>query len=482
VVYDRAWVGELQSTTPNVHVTLGTGTYPRENGFLGFGWAAPQTRRTIDFRSLLANGGIDPVLRALPVPSVAARLHALYPNAVSIAASGHKDYAAVGLGGGAATYELYGRTVNHTFVPAFLTGHAPPPLTAAQRKALTLHTPLPMGAEDRWAVNYTLDVALRTRPRLLMLNLPEIDSWGHWFGPDNRPIFTRLMQGVDADIGQIEDAYRRMGILDQTDFILTADHSMMESRPANNWRDVWKAAGGQAAIARADPDGGAIWLKDPSGAKRLAKRLVALRPTHVEAVFYRSAQGISYHYVQASPMNWLIRPAVGTALRDLADTTAGRNGPDVWMLYREGYTTVPRNVKGTWKGTHGGATWEVQHIPLVIAGPGIQQGVHSEFAARSIDIAPTMENLLGLPAIHRDGVLLADALQDPTRAQLDAQNAVAPRLSEDVSALQAQSQLDLTIKGHWPKPPTPIFRCHLPPSWAKNTIINCTPAVPPTNS
>src|SRR5947209_20534026 len=44
VTYDRAFVGQLESSTPGVHVTLGTGTLPRENGFLGFGWAAADTR------------------------------------------------------------------------------------------------------------------------------------------------------------------------------------------------------------------------------------------------------------------------------------------------------------------------------------------------------------------------------------------------------------------------------------------------------
>lgn len=483
VVYDRAWVGEMNSSTPDVHVTLGTGTLPRENGFLGFGWAAPQTRRQVDFRTLLADGEIDPVLRALPEPAVAARLHAFHPTERSIAASGHKDYAAVGLGGGAATYELYGRYTGNHFIPTSLPGHVPPPISRAQRAALTIRAPLPVGEEDHWAMQYAVDVALRVRPHLLMINVPEIDSWGHWYGPQNRAIFARLMKNVDRDVGMIEAAYRRLGILKQTDFILTADHAMMESHAAHNWHDAWLAAqSAHTAVARADGDGGGIWLKNPTRAKQAAEHLVAMRPLHVEAIFYRSKPGLSFDYVQASPMNWLVSPRVGIALQHLVDTTAGRNGPDVWMLYRENYTTVPRNVSGKWKGTHGGATWKVQHIPLVISGPGIRQGVHSQFPARSIDIAPTMEWILGLPPIHRDGVLLADALTAPARTEVDAQQAIAPALDQDVVALQEQSREDDSNVAHWPAPLTSPFRCHLPPPWAHLTVLTCAPPIaPPTN-
>jgi hypothetical protein len=50
--------------------------------------------------------------------------------------------------------------------------------------------------------------------------------------------------------------------------------------------------------------------------------------------------------------------------------------------------------------------------------------------------------LLGLPPIKRDGVVLADALMDPTGKEIAAQNAVAGGLSADVEALQAESRAD----------------------------------------
>ncbi|GAC1403688.1 MAG: hypothetical protein NVSMB52_17600 [Chloroflexota bacterium] len=451
VVYDKAWVGEMESSTPGVHVTFGTGTLPRENGFLGFGWATPDTRKWVDFRTLLADGQVDPVLKSLPSPSVSARLHQFMPNAISLSASGHKDYAAVGLGGGAADFELYGRFSQTKFFPSSVLGHAPPPLTTGERQRLTIPRPMPIGAEDDWAFRYANIVAGHVRPKLLMLNLPEMDTWGHWYGPADHAVFKKLMENIDRGIGRLEATYKRLGIYNRTDFIITADHAMMDSFPARNWgvvQDAAKAVGAQ--VARADGTGGAIWLKDPAQAKLVAQKLVDLQPAHVQAIFYRSGPGTNYGYVRESPVGWLSSRSVSVALQHLVDTTAGIHGPDLWVLYRENYTVLTLNVSGRWKGTHGGATWKVQHVPLIMAGPGIRAGVHSQFPARAIDIAPTMERLLGLPAIRRDGVILADAFTNQLPGEASPQKAIAPALAADVSALAMQSRIDDRAGLIWP--------------------------------
>jgi arylsulfatase A-like enzyme len=485
-VYDQAYVGQLLSSTPDVHVTIGTGTFPRETGFLGFGWAAPDTRKVIDFRTLLANGQIDPVLKSLPMPSVAARLHQLIPGAISVAGSGHKDYATVGLGGGAADYELYGHASGSKFIPKFM--HSPPPLTAAERKSLTVSSKLPLAAEDRWAFKYATIVAAHVKPRLLMLNLPEMDTYGHWDGPNDTKPFHTLMENIDRGIGSIEATYKKLGIYNNTDFIVTADHSMMESTGVHNWKEADAAAtAAGTTVARKDGEAGAIWLQDPTKAKAVADKLVAMKPGHVEAVFYRSAPGNNYTYQLDSPTGWVLNKSVITALQDLVNTTAGINGPDVWMLYHENYTVVPRNVAGTWKGTHGGATWKVQHIPLIMAGPGIRSGVHSQFAAREIDLAPTMERLLGLPDIQRDGVVLADALTQPTGAEVQAQSTRATSVNADAQALRTQSAYDDTGKIPWvPLRTKPPVCAQLNGCAAAKRTSTTTPArasaKPPTNS
>jgi len=229
VVYEQAWVGEMESATPSVHATLGTGTLPSQNGFVRFGWVQPGTREQVDFRTLLAEGKIDPVLQHLPLPSVAARLERLVPGAVALAASGHRNYAVAGLAGGAAKYQLYGQFVGKEYVP-------------------------------------------------------------------------RCIQ--------------QLGVLSRTTFIITSDHAMMASLPIPGWTETVRTAvqAEHAAVARIDGSTGAIWLQNAAQAKAVAQRLVTMHPPHVNAVFYRSAAGVSYHYVQASPKEWLSTATVGVAL------------------------------------------------------------------------------------------------------------------------------------------------------------------------
>lgn len=473
VVYDQAWVGALEGITPAVHATLGTGTLPRQNGFLGFGWVQPQSREKVDFRTLLAHGKIDPVLRALPLPSVAARLQQIQPSAVTVAASGHKDYAVVGLGGGVAKYELYGKFAGKEFVPAYM--HAEPPVTRAERQHLTVKSPIPIGGEDTWAFQYTLNVVRAVKPRLLMLNLPEVDTWGHWYGPGDAPLFQKLLLGIDRGLAAIQSLYRQLGILDQTNFIITADHAMMESLPIHGWTDTVKhaALAERTAVARADGTTGAIWLEEPGKTKAVAERLVVMHPAHVSAVYFRSALDGGYRYVPASPASWLATPQVGTALQNLVDTTAGKHGPDMWAIFQENFTASPRNVAGTWKGTHGGATWEAQHIPLILSGPGIRQGVHSQFPARSVDVAPTLEALLGIPPIVRPGVVLADALISPSKDALAAQAQIEPGLISDVQALQAQSLADTLRLLERRRPPVIPPRFGAPPTGTTPNMATC---------
>ena len=314
VVYEQAWVGEMESATPSVHATLGTGTLPSQNGFVRFGWVQPGTREQVDFRTLLAEGKIDPVLQHLPLPSVAARLERLVPGAVALAASGHRNYAVAGLAGGAAKYQLYGQFVGKEYVPRCI--HGEPPLTSSDRRLLTLKSPIPIGGEDAWAFQYVVRVIRKVRPRLLMLNLPEVDTWGHWYGPGNDALFRKLLLNIDRGIAAIRDAYQQLGVLSRTTFIITSDHAMMASLPIPGWTETVRTAvqAEHAAVARIDGSTGAIWLQNAAQAKAVAQRLVTMHPPHVNAVFYRSAAGVSYHYVQASPKEWLSTATVGVAL------------------------------------------------------------------------------------------------------------------------------------------------------------------------
>jgi arylsulfatase A-like enzyme len=64
----------------------------------------------------------------------------------------------------------------------------------------------------------------------------------------------------------------------------------------------------------------------------------------------------------------------------------------------------------------------------------------SHFPAKLVDVAPTVERLLGLPVPPGvDGVVLADALAQPSAAEQSAQQAAQSHRLEDVKALEAHS-------------------------------------------
>jgi arylsulfatase A-like enzyme len=86
-------------------------------------------------------------------------------------------------------------------------------------------------------------------------------------------------------------------------------------------------------------------------------------------------------------------------------------------------------------GHHGGLNWGVQHIPLVLEGPGIQVGKTSHAPARLVDIAATMAHELNLSLPGMDGMVLADALIAPTQSEVTRQGRLSPSLTADQNAL-----------------------------------------------
>jgi hypothetical protein len=181
---------------------------------------------------------------------------------------------------------------------------------------------------------------------------------------------------------------------------------------------------------------GAIWLTDPTQAQTVATAMAAKHFAGVEGALYKVHTGSTYAF-KAVPSTVASLPKnVLTAYLDLANTEAGTSGADVLLPYREdtmGFTTKNRK---TW-GKHGGFSWFSQHIPLVIEGPGIRHGV-SHFPAQLVDIAPTIESLMGWgPPPGVDGVVLSDAA---TGTEGAPQLAVKQRRLTDLEAIRAHSE------------------------------------------
>lgn len=84
------------------------------------------------------------------------------------------------------------------------------------------------------------------------------------------------------------------------------------------------------------------------------------------------------------------------------------------------------------------------HVTLILSGPGVKTGMSSA-PARLVDLAPTIERFMGMAPEARDGLVLADAFQQPHPADTSIQNRSDATTSVYVSALIARARNDIAL-------------------------------------
>ena len=438
LTYDDAWVGQMESETPTGHATIATGVYPRKHGVVGFGWRIAGTQAftymPTDLRQIRA-GSLTRTIEQGGVPTISDLVHQRNRHDITISLSGEKYYAAATMGAGA-DYVLYGKDDKNVFRPTVIGPNVPP--AASHYTSVTGDSSLDQ--QDRFAASLAVQLVRTLRPRALLLNLPGADIAGHYYGGIADPQdMASIIRGDDWAIGRVVDEYQRLGLLDRTLFVVTADHGMASNRhivPIHPIYNTVRQAGALALEEELRITVGSVWLRDPQRGQGLAAILAAKRFPGVEGAFYRTPSGTEF---APDPSTAASLPhALLHAYLDLANTEAGPTGSDVLLPYGEDTTGLVVQDRKHW-GSHGGFSWGVQHIPLVLAGPGVRHGV-SHYPAQLVDEAPTIERLLGLTVPSGvDGVVLADALTKPTAAERTAQQAVQAGRLDDVAALRAHS-------------------------------------------
>jgi arylsulfatase A-like enzyme len=134
--------------------------------------------------------------------------------------------------------------------------------------------------------------------------------------------------------------------------------------------------------------------------------------------------------------------AVESANQYLLQSFNGANAPDLVVVFTEGAGSEPGG-QANWKADHGGASWESQHIPLILSGPGVRSAYVSSQPARLVDIAPTALQIMGISKKRMQGIPLADAMKSPPGWAVQWQKSAARRLLPLVTSLQAESRLEL---------------------------------------
>jgi arylsulfatase A-like enzyme len=273
------------------------------------------------------------------------------------------------------------------------------------------------------------------RPRVLMVNFPGADVYGHPYGgPATPAVFNQVVAGVDRNIGRIVQAYKDAGIYDQTVFVVTADHGMVPNPRAVDGaltRAVVRRAGGDY-LFHTGGTAAYIYQNNPGGARAVAQAMAGV--PGVVGAYYLVESGNKHYYDRAPGVR--IDPALDAAHRFLLGTFVGPRAPDVVAPFRE--NTIGTKSSAA-HGDHGGLNWGAQYVPLILSGPGVAMGVVSHFPARLIDVAPTVLGLLGLAPRAMDGVVLADALSNATGQEVAAQQSRWPSLLARQTALLQQS-------------------------------------------
>lgn len=453
--FSRAWVGQLESYTPASHATIATGAMPATSGVLGFEWRDPQTGEedyTGWYDDVIA-GKLEAQLDQHGVVSLGKAIKAQDPNARVVALSSEKYYAADAMGGSAADYILYGLPQGTTISTQAIPHHAPPE-TFLQGQGLTLPWPLRYGQFDEMSVTMALQSLASFDPRVLLINLPGADIYGHRVGgPADSGVMKQIVAAADVQLGRLITALRDRGILDQTIFAVTGDHGMVANTLAID--DVTikaeiRAAGGDY-LFHTGGNSAFIWLRNREVAPKVAQHLVdVIGPAPM--AYYQTMESGVYTYHPVAQTGTTIPPELDAAQQYLHSTFCGVLAPDISLIFRE--NTVTR-IHSKGHGEHGGVNWGSQQVPLVIAGPGTRQGSVSAFPARLMDIAPTLLTLLGIGPSRVDGVVLADALAVPTGEQQRAQDALGDTLTSHQRAIIAQSEAEIAVQRAYVEPPMP---------------------------
>jgi hypothetical protein len=444
--YSRAWVGQLETQTPAGHASLVTGVYPRKHGVMGFGWRSP-TGQSFTWMPTnlpqLEGGEMENLIESGGVPTLSDLMHRRFPAGKSASVSGEKYYAADAMGTGA-DYILYGKRVGphqEKGIQATPIGRHVPPAISFYHKADLTGPPYP-DVQDQFVARLGIQLLRTLRPRLLLLNLPGTDIEGHLTGGVlERSRMQQVIAGVDKAIGAVVDAYRQVGLYDRTVFVVTADHGMVPSAhivPIKAMYAAVRAAGAPVLEDDFLSTGGYLYLRNPAQAPEVAAHLGPQHFAGVEGALFKVPGAKQSSCAPEAATGRVLGPNLSRAYVDLCDTIAGADGPDVILPYEEDAMglTVPHAQH--W-GNHGGLSWRTQHIPLVMSGPGVRRA-RLQFPAELVDVAPTLERLLGYPVPSGvDGVVLADALRLASTRDASQQRAVRSGRSSDINALLAHS-------------------------------------------
>jgi predicted AlkP superfamily pyrophosphatase or phosphodiesterase len=443
VTYSDAWVGSLMSNTPASHTEISTGTFPNHSGIIDFSWRDSDTWEDNNPTILEAanNNALSNIVKRNGVPTLAGLVKQKYPEAKIAAIGAQKYYAQQAMGAGPSDYIVYavrisdvkptvtpsvktvagkvqdeGTPPDETLMPRTLDGYVLPEDVMSDPR---VNVWIPgTGDENLFPVRVASVLVEKYKPRALFVNLPSTDTWGHDTGGVLDPkTMGKVIKTADKALGELIDAYKQAGIYDKTLWIVTADHGMMPVVHTVSPEMLERAAlksGFDESL-----NGSFYYIKKPAKAMALVSALEKAKIKSINGFYAKVLAGEQYIYKPGPATEEKLPPLLNRAYLYLMSTFVGPASEEVIAVLPE--DTMVTNAKPNSYGDHSEIGWAIQHIPLVISGPGVKQGVTSDAPARLVDLAPTIARLMGFPTTGMDGIVLADGLLEPVAEDVIAQ-------------------------------------------------------------
>lgn len=449
--YSDAWVGQLESWEPASSATIGTGLFPRSHGVVGQEWTNTQTGtaatpETAVATSLRATQG---VVQAEATSPMVTGLKRFEREAKVLAIGGSRCDAAGAAATSGADYILCAGRDGRRWVPTGVPGHE---LPAGSIDAQSLSVPIATGPqlaptvegwvagqEDDWIARYALIAMSVATPSLTIITFPEIRELAPYAPPEQRnALVSRLLAGIDADIGRIETSLRNRHVLSRTVFAVTSGEvaaPYVDTVPMASLDEALVAAGAEKGYVSAGA-AAQIGLIASEQAQPVAQALQAEKLAGIDAIYYKMEHDGTYRY-EPQYLNPLLPAHFADAAAYLLSTVASSNSPDVIAAYAP-HTATGGEAQGSYApgAASGGFQWNTQHVPLILSGRGVTPSLVSSYPARLVDLAPTIAALMGFTPTRVDGTALANAILTPPDGAQNAQTQSGNALKPLISALQ----------------------------------------------
>jgi len=374
------------SQTRVAFVSLPTGAYPGSHGIVGGDEIKDASWKNLE------TGDNDPIAAQALVARPTFFEEATAAGLTSIYAA-MKGYELVGAKG--ATWTVNGKqTLDKT---AYAARYAPD-VAGSVDLALWYKQRL-----SRDLLDQTLALVREHKPNLVVINLGSPDYVAHTWGPE-APQYIQTIEFIDGLVGDLKAELGKLGILERTAFVFSADHGFSDVDPTR----LIAPAGDAARQGTADDRRHVL---DPLAARGIEHYVTNTGGASM-GVYIRDKARVAEAVGLLRPQPWVesIYCEVEAARCDLSLSRLhsffpGRS-PDLMVdLDDDAALNFPQ------PGQHGTHRPNDMHIPLVFSGAGVARGAVGGKACL-VDVAPTVLRLLGLPGtvLRPDGHVLEEAL------------------------------------------------------------------------